>query len=228
MNTSLNSILKASNILFIDDKNNVPINIQNCLNIFFSNVFYTNDLDIAHDNYLEKNISVIISEISTTKHIKLLKFFREYNHKIPIIIVSETKKYDLLLEIIRLQVVDLIYKPIKINPFIFALNNTAKYLLREGNVITKFNKKYVYNYINKTVEVNFKTTSLTKNESKLLELLLSKSGQMVTKDEIENYIWGEIIVSTSAFKSLFQRIKSKIGTNTIINKSGHGYYIKID
>ena len=228
MKTSLRSILQASNVLYIDQEESVPINIQNSLKIFFSNTYYTNNIDTAHDIYLQKNISLIISEINNINNIKLLKLIRKYNHTIPIIIVSNIQDYNIILQVIRLQVIDLVSKPIKIDPFIYALNNSAKQLLREGNIIVKFNKQYIYSYVNKTVSINKKTIVLTKNESKLLELLLSKNGKVVRKEEIENYIWGEVIVSTSAFKSLFQRIKAKIGKDSISNKSGLGYYLQMN
>ena len=226
MQASLRSILQASNVLFIDKKENIPINIQNSLDIFFSKIYYESDLDLAHDIYLQKSISLVISDIETINNLKLLKMIRKYDYKVALIIVSDTKNYQTILEIIRLQAIDLINKPIKIESFIFALNNTAKHLLKDGNIIVKFNKKYLYNYVNKTVQLDNKIISLTKNESKLLELLLSKEGKIVSKVEIENYIWGEIIVNPSAFKSLFQRIKVKIGKDSIVNKSSHGYYLR--
>ena len=227
MKTSLKSILNGSNILYIGEKSNLAINIQNSLKIFFANQYYSSDIDIAYDIYLQKNISVIISEISNSANIKFLKFIRQYNHKIPIIVVSNISEHNVILELIRIQIIDLVSTPININNFIFALNNTAKHLLREGNIVSKFNKKYIYNHVNKTIQVDEEIKPLTKNESKLLELLLSKHGKIVSKKEIENYIWGEVLVSDSAFKSLFQRLKTKIGKDSIVNKSSLGYFLRV-
>ncbi len=82
-----------------------------------------------------------------------------------------------------------------------------------------------YDYISKTIRINEKIIELTKNESMLIELLLSNNGKVTSKDEIEFNIWGEEYVNDSTFKSLLQRLKTKIGKDIINNKQGYGYYL---
>ena len=227
METSLKNILKVSRVLYIDEKKEVPKNIQSTLNIFFKKVYYVSDINEAIEIYNTLSPEIIISEvhINGKSCLPLLHNIREYNHSIPILVISANKKEEVLFEAIRLHLVDFLVKPIKIDKFIFSLNNIAKYILKHGNVIVHFSNNYVYDYISKIVIIDKTEISLTKNESKLLELLLANENKLISKEEIEFHIWGEEFVSDSAFKSLFKRIRNKIGKNTIKNSSGHGYHL---
>ena len=133
----------------------------------------------------------------------------------------------MLFEAIRLQLIDFLVKPLDINKFIHALNTTAKHILHHGNVLVSFSDGYLYNYIDKSVKKDGKLIELTQNESRLLELLICNEGQVMSKENIELNIWGEEFVTESAFKSLFKRLRDKIGKDSIQNKSGHGYYLSI-
>ncbi|MEA1915302.1 MAG: response regulator [Campylobacterota bacterium] len=227
METSLKNILKVTKVLYIDKQDNVSKPIQNTLNIFFKKVYYANSITQAIDIYNHDHPDLIISEV----HLKgesclpILHNIRQYSQNIPIIITSENKNEEVLFEAIRLQLIDFLVKPVSIDKFIFVLNKVAKYILHHGQVIVYFGDYHRYNYIAKTVKIGKSVISLTKNESRLIELLLANTGKVISKKEIELHIWGEEFITESAFKSLFKRIRDKIGKDTIKNSSGHGYYL---
>ena len=70
-----------------------------------------------------------------------------------------------------------------------------------------------------------KVLILTKNEARLLELFLINKNKFLTNDEIIKYIWSENEISSSAFKSLINRLSKKIGKDVISNSFGMGYGI---
>jgi len=230
MKNSLKNILKVVRVLYIDDKNNVPKTIQNTLKIVFKHIFYTNNFSEAMNIYNEKHPDIIISEVYTNDNngsiLPLLHEIREYNPLIPIIITASHKEEEILFDAIRLQPIDFLVKPLEVNSFIYPLNKAAQSILRHGNIIVPLNKESRYNYINKTIQQNTQTISLTKNESRLLEFLISNDKKTLSKEEIEFYIWGEEYVSESAFKSLLKRLRDKIGNNIIKNSPGLGYSLK--
>ncbi len=227
MKTSLKNVLKILTVLYIDEENAIPQSIKQALKMFTKEVFFVNNLTEATNIYNTKHPQIIISEVTFKDEncFDFLNTIREYNHLIPIIITSKNKDEEILLQSIRLQLIDFIEKPIKIEKFIFALNNTAKHILHFGDINIIFANNLKYNYIAKTIKDNKKNIHLTKNEARLLELLLANEGQMITKEDIELYIWGEEYVSESAFKSLFKRLRDKIGKDTIKNISGQGYLL---
>lgn len=226
-NTSLKNILKVLTVLYIDKKENIPVNIQNMLKIFFKNVIYTDNIDDAMQLYNNKNPDIIISEVFLDNRsvFPFLFDIRQYNHTVPVVIISTNKDEDVLFKAIRLQLIDFIVKPIKVEKFIYVLNTTAKYLLNHGDVNVTFGNNCKYSYIQKSIRIGQKSYQLTKNESRLLELLLSNQGKMLTKEHIEYHIWGEEFVTESAFKSLVKRLRDKVGKETLKNKSGQGYYL---
>ena len=68
---------------------------------------------------------------------------------------------------------------------------------------------------------------LTHSELQLLELLINNTGKAVPHQEIKNKVWHDSYeVSDSAFKSLLNKLRSKIGKESIKNISGVGYAIQ--
>lgn len=226
-NTSLKNILKVLTVLYIDKKKNTPVNIQNMLKLLFKKVIYTENVDDTMKVYNTQKPDLIISEVYLNKKpvFPSLCEIRQYNHTIPMIVISADKEENILFEAIRLQLIDFIEKPIKMEKFIYVLNTTAKYILNHGDINVAFGNSCRYNYIQKSINTGQKTYQLTKNEFRLLELLLANEGKMITKEHIEYHIWGEEFVTESAFKSLVKRLRDKIGKETLKNRSGHGYYL---
>lgn len=229
MNVSLKNVLKVSKLLYIDNEESIPKSIRNTLNIFIKDTYYAHNTKEAIELYNKKHPTIIISEVKANgeSFLPLLHNIRELNHSIPIIITSKNKEEAVLFEAIRLQLVDFLVKPLDINEFINTLNTTAKHILHHGNVIVSFGEDYSYNYIDKSITKNGDFIELTQNESRLLELLLGHEGKVMSKQDIEFHIWGEEFITESAFKSLFKRLRDKVGKDTIQNKPGHGYYINI-
>lgn len=228
MNVSLKNVLHVSKLLYIDNENNLSRSIKNTLNIFFEHIYFAHSAKEALNIYNTKHPNIIISEVHLNNEslLPLLHNIREINHTIPILITSKDKDEKILFEAIRLQLIDFLVKPLDINEFINTLNTTARHILHYGNVSVKFGNESLYNYIDKTVLKNDITIELTQNESRLLELLLGNEGKVMPKREIELHIWGEEFVTESAFKSLFKRLRDKIGKEIIQNKAGHGYFIQ--
>ena len=81
------------------------------------------------------------------------------------------------------------------------------------------------NLIDKSITILDKKQSLTKNESRLLELFLINKNKFVKNEDIIKQIWSDKEVSSSAFKSLINRLSNKIGKDTISNSFGIGYGI---
>lgn len=226
MKRSLKGILKISKVLYLDDKNEIPTTVQNSLKLFFNKVLYTNDISSAVAIYNKDKPNIIICDVSLGQVIfDFLEKIREQNYTIPIIITSKNQNEELLLKVIRLQVIDFLHKPIKTDNLIYALNLSAKHILRGEKILVKFGDEIIYDYISKSIKTSNKVIELTKNETILIELLLTNNTKTTSKSEIEFNIWGESCVNDSTFKSLLQRLKTKIGKNIIHNKNGYGYYL---
>ena len=65
----------------------------------------------------------------------------------------------------------------------------------------------------------------TAKEVKLLNHLIVNKSRMTSKEELQSTLWEDDMGSESAFKSLINKLRSKIGKESIENISGVGYRI---
>lgn len=230
MNLSLKKILKQLDVLFISEVDSSYKKIENILRLFFKEVLNTNSLIYANEIYEKSFPSILIIDINLKESsgLPFIKELRKKNKSMPIIIITENKEVDILIEAIKLNLIDYLLKPIDINKLIHALNLSAKNILNSGEIKTIIKNEIIYNYVEKSITILDKKQSLTKNEARLLELFLINKNKFVKNEDIIKQIWSDKEVSTSAFKSLINRLSNKIGKETISNSFGIGYGILND
>jgi DNA-binding response OmpR family regulator len=230
MNLSLKKILKQLDVLFISEVDSSYKKIENILRLFFKEVLNTNSLIYANEIYEKSFPSILIIDINLKESsgLSFIKELRKKNKSMPIIIITENKEVDILIEAIKLNLIDYLLKPIDINKLIHALNLSAKNILNSGEIKTIIKNEIIYNYVEKSITILDKKQSLTKNEARLLELFLINKNKFVKNEDIIKQIWSDKEVSTSAFKSLINRLSNKIGKETISNSFGIGYGILND
>ena len=227
MNLSLKKILKQLDVLFVSEVDTSYKKIDTILQLFFKETFQTNSLIYAKKIYEKSFPSILIIDINLKESsgLTFIKELRKKNKTIPIIVISENKEVAILIEAIKLNLIDYLLKPIDINKLIYALNLSAKNILNSGEIKTVIKNDLTYNYLEKRIGILDKKVDLTRNESRLLELFLINKNKFLQNDEIIKNIWSEKEVSTSAFKSLINRLGQKIGKTIITNSFGMGYGI---
>lgn len=87
---------------------------------------------------------------------------------------------------------------------------------------------YTFNAQFKYVTCSEEKIFLTPTELYALELLCAKSNQIVTYEELQNYVWEFKPVSNSTVRELFSRLRKKIPCLKIKNHSGIGYELIIE
>lgn len=227
MNLSLKKILKHSTVLFISELDDSHKKIESILKIFFKDIFYTNSIKRA-SLYYEKNFpNVIVIDINLTEEngINFIKELRKKNKNLPIIVITNLKDTDTLLDAIKLNLTDYLLKPLDLNKLINTLNFCAKQILNNGDILTIIKNQLKYDYIQKTIINQTKNIKLTKNEARLIELFLNNKNKYVNNNDIKKIIWSQKEISDSAFKSLINRLSKKIGKDLITNSFGTGYGI---
>lgn len=160
MNLSLKKILKQLDVLFVSEIDNSYKKIENILNFFFKNVLHTNSLSYAKNVYEKSFPSIIIIDINLNESsgIYFIKELRKKNKSIPIIVVTENKEIEVLIDAIKLNLIDYLLKPVDINKLVYALNLSAKQILNSGEIITTIKNDIKYNYLRKTIIIS--TTNL--------------------------------------------------------------------
>ena len=155
MNLSLKKILKQLDVLFISESDNSYKKVENILRLFFKDVLRTNSIIYAKEIYEKSFPSILVIDINLKESsgLSFIKELRKKNKSIPIIIITENKEVDILIEAIKLNLTDYLLKPIDVNKLIYALNLSAKNILNSGEIKTIIQKDIIYNYVEKTITI---------------------------------------------------------------------------
>lgn len=221
-------VLKNSTLLLAEDEKNLRESFKKVLLLYIGDVYAVADGEEALEVYKQKSPDIIITDIKMPKinGVDFIKNIREKNRDIPIIVTSAYTDKDLLLESIKLSLVEYVVKPIRESTLIELLTSCAKLLLEKSQTIVTIDENYKYDYTNKTLMHKGNSISLTNKEVDFLEILLSHKGNLATRQMIEDklYIYEE--APPSALKNLVFKFRKKVGSNFIETVGSLGYSIK--
>ncbi len=212
-----------------DDKN-----IAHLINVALSKQGYCvetfNDGESFLDRFKEQKPNLILLDmmLPNIQGADILKEIRskDENDEIQIIIVSANRMVMDKVDGLDLGADDYIEKPFDILELMSRVNSKARRFLKSKRIeLGKFildAKKHEFYYKNELIE-------LTNKEFEIMELLLKKNGEVVSREEIFSVIWGnEVLESRTVdmhIKSLRQKINDKEGK---IIKSIYGIGYKIE
>ena len=225
---NFNNILKNLNILYIEDEENIRINIKKVLLLLCENVFDVSCIEEAKTILNEQRIDIIISDINlpNSDGISFIKELRKTDKTIPVILLSAFTDTKYLLEATKLKLVDYLTKPIDFKTLNNALQNCVEEILDNSRYSILFQNNIQYNVLHKKlIDLNTKEEiTLTSKELELLSFLIKNSNRIVSTDELKSNLWEDYFEATdSALKNLLNKVRKKIGKESIINISGVGY-----
>lgn len=229
---SIENILKTMSILYIEADKTYKKGVSEALEIKVKKVFVASTLKVASDIYNTNNIDIIITDINLDTDgdgIKLIKSLRDINRKIPIIVISNSKDVFQITKLIKFNLVDYIFKPIDLKQLREALNRSVERILYNGVYVIYFKNDTNYNIQKNILLRADREMSLTHNERLLLNTLVVNQNCILSKEEIKAIVWeNSYEVSDTAFKSLINRLRTKVGKDSIKNSSGNGYILNLE
>ncbi len=225
---NFNNILKNLNILYVEDEENIRINIKKVLLLLCENVFDASSIEEAKIILKEQRIDIVISDINLpdTDGITFVKELRKTDKTIPIILLSAYTDTKYLLEATKLKLVDYLTKPIDFKTLNNALQTCVEEILDNSRYLILFQNEIQYNVLHKKlIDLNTKKEILlTSKELELLSFLIKNSNRIVSAEELKSNIWEDYFEATdSALKNLLNKVRKKIGKESIVNISGVGY-----
>lgn len=160
---------------------------------------------------------------------EILKTIRnnDENDDIQIIIVSANRMVMDKVDGLDLGADDYIEKPFDILELMSRVNSKARRFIKKqrivcGNLILDV-KKHEFYKDNELIK-------LTKKEFEIIELLMKKNGEVVSREELFNYIWGNDILESRTIDMHIKVLRQKINDtdgNIIQSVYGIGYKIEI-
>lgn len=225
---NLNNILKKLNILYIEDEENIRENVKKVLLMLCENVYDIDCVDNAENILKNHRIDIIISDINlpTTNGLDFVKELRKIDKTIPVILLSAYTETKYLLEATKLKLIDYLTKPIDFKTLHEALLKSVQDIIDNSRYIINFSNNINYNVLYKKL-YNAHTNediTLTSKELDMLDYLINNNNRIVSNEELKIGIWQDSFDATdSALKNLLNKLRKKIGKESIINISGVGY-----
>ncbi|QKJ24418.1 response regulator transcription factor [Poseidonibacter lekithochrous] len=231
-NQNLSNILKKLTILYIEDEQNIRENVKKVLLLLCENVFDVESVNDAKSILENNRIDIIISDINLPGEngLDFIESIRTVDKIIPVILLSAYTDTKYLLAATKLKLIDYLTKPIDFKILNNALHKCVQDIVDSSRYIISFSKKIQYNVLYKKLydsqsEIEI---TLTAKELELLDYLILHSNRIVSQDELKNNIWKDSFDATdSALKNLLNKLRKKIGKESIINISGVGYRLDI-
>lgn len=220
-------LLKNINCLFVEDDEVLREQTGKVIERFVSRVYYAqNGLD-GLSTFEQNDIHIIITDIKMPdmNGLELAKEIRSVDRHIPIFIMTAYSNTDELRKAIKLNLVDYLLKPVTYSQLKQALSDSADKLIENGILKLGVASDVEYCKLSKQLTTQTESFRLQKKEAALLELLLANKGRLVDKNQIEQVVYGEESMSTSALKNLVLKLRQKIGRDNITTVRDMGYML---
>ncbi len=226
---NLLDVLSNKKVLCVEDEACILNNIMESLELFFGKVVGVKDGIEALDEAKSNLYDVIMLDISIPHMdgLEVVKKIREFDKKIPIIILSAHTEQEYLWRAVELKITRYLVKPYDKNTLIKALEDVAMELIGHSPMfqVTPLCK---YDFCKKTIcPEEGELIHLSKSESRLLEYFLKRPNQTVTYEQLFDYMWEFEQPSKEALKSIVKELRKKIDNNFIKNLYGVGYLYEI-
>ena len=218
-------------ILLIEDDIKLKEYIGEYLSAYDYNVYTIDNFNNVMESVEEIKPNLIILDINLPKFdgFYYLKLIRNKS-KTPVIILSARSDEGEQIRGMELGADDYITKPFVVGILLAKINALLRRVneyIDEGKLTD--DKKDLY-LIHESMKLRYKEDiiELTKNEYRILNILLTKEGQIVTREEILEALWDDAeFVDDNTLTVNMTRVKKKLSDlgikNAIITKRGVGY-----
>lgn len=223
-------------VLLIEDDEKLKEYISEYLEVYGYRVTKIDNFDNVMETVKEAKPDIIILDINLPKFdgFYFLKCIRN-KYKTPVLILSARSDEGEQIRGMELGADDYITKPFAIGILIAKINallrRTNEYISIENKTkgLSESNKSEL-DLVHEGMKLKYKgqIIELTKNEYRILNLLFSNVGKVVTREEILEELWDDMtFVDDNTLTVNMTRVKKKLSelgiNNVIITKRGVGY-----
>ena len=159
-------------------------------------------------------------DIPEINGLQLLEETRRLYPSAPIVMISATIELDMIIRAYNLGCSDYLKKPFDVRELelkILAMTQNKSNMIRLTEELSYDKTSHKLYYLGQEID-------LTKNESKLVHLLVANRGRLVSFEQISYAIWGN--EDTPHIRQLVMRLSKKIPVKLIENRRDMGYFIK--
>ncbi len=226
MNDILLKQLKNYRVLCVEDEDIIRTSMVNTLKYYFKEVYEANSAELGFEKYLEFKPDIVLSDIQMPKQngIFLVENIRKNDQECLIIMITAYSSEEYLLELINLNINHYIIKPITSNNLLSGILKAFGGRLDEKVVFTSllFFDKKTYKLYYKEKEI-----LLRKRDIEFLLLLYKNKNQVLPYSLIEDSLWRDKSMSTSALKTFIKEFRQRMPIDLLQNVHQIGYKLII-
>lgn len=226
-----NKEVKLLKITIVEDDENLCRELSKYLESYGYEIYAVRDFSNAVDEIMTSNGQLCLLDINLPMYDGYY-VCREIRKKsdIPIIIVtSRDSELDELMSM-NLGADDFITKPYNTQILLARISSLLKRAYKSVNSQIMECRGVKLNTSNGTLMYGDKNSELTKNEQKILSLLMSRNGEVISRGEIMNALWqSDEFIDENTLTVNVNRLRKKLdeigSADYLKTKRGRGYYI---
>ena len=175
-----------------------------------------------------ENFSAIILDLTLpdSDGLEILFHIRKAGHKVPVLILTARDDIDDRVKGLDGGADDYLVKPFALQELLARLRVIVR---RESGYVESDIKLHglTISLAKNSVEYNGELIKLTNNEFKLLTTLVTKAGRVLSKEQLQQALYGwDDTASENAIEVFIHNLRKKIGNQIIKNIRGVGYIIE--
>ena len=219
------SQFKNYTVLCVEDEDGIRKRLVNTLKYYFKDVYEASNGEEGYYLYYDKRPDIIISDIEMPNKngMEMVNEIRKNDLSTIIIMLTAYSNEEYLLNLINLNINHYILKPVISDNL---LNGITKAFGKKLEKRIEFAKELYFNTEKRELFYKDEIVILRKREKDFLLLLYENKNRVLVYSEIEEYIWKDKTMSTSALKTFIKELRQRLPIELIINIPQEGYKIK--
>ena len=214
-------------IYILEDEYSLRLSVEEFLEDLGFDVESFENGEALLDALYEESCDLLLLDVKVPgiNGFELLKSLRESGNKIPAIFITSLTHVDDLAHGFELGCCDYIKKPFDLKELEVRLKNVLKReCFGSSEDIVHLPQGYTYDLKKFVLKQNGKEIPLTKQEKRMLELLIKNRGNVVSSEQFCEEVWGEY-VDPANIRVHITKLRKKLGKDIIKNVHGLGYKI---
>lgn len=218
-----------NNILLIEDDIKLQKYITEYLSAYDYGIFTVDDYDYVIERLEETSPRLIILDINLPKFdgFYFLKLIRK-KYNTPVIILSARSEEGEQIRGMNLGADDYITKPFSVGILLAKINALLRRVDEYSETAGLTQGDLILVDDNMNLKYKEKTLELSKNEYRILKILIKNSGKIVTREELLETLWDDTaFVDDNTLTVNITRVKKRLSDlgleNIIVTKRGVGY-----
>lgn len=220
--------LKTLTLLYVEDEDEIRINIADTLSFYVKEVIQAKDGKDGLELYKKRKPDIILSDIlmPIMDGIEMVEKIRLEDKKTPIVMITAHTEKDYLLSAVKLHLEQYLVKPVSLPDILESLCTCIEKISSNHAIVCDLPKGYHYDFDHRLLTYEKIVIKLNKKEIQFFELLLENTQRVVTYDELQEYVWGDSVMTDNALRSVVRSLRKKLPVDIITNLSGVGYKLE--